>query len=349
MILHVAVLDKFIPPFIKLINEEYGEEAHQFWFTGSIEKYPVEVSESVYVCSKGFWAKLRAYAKLILQCHSAHKIILHGLFDIRVVLILALCPWVLPKCYWVIWGGDLYQYARANNAWRSRTKEVIRRFVIQRIGHLVTYINGDVDLARKWYGAKGVHHECLMYLSNVVNPAIMTVPAKNTEKNDLYILLGNSADPSNNHIEALDLLLPYKDQGIKIFAPLSYGNQAYAEQVISQGRKWFGEKFVPLTDFMVFDQYLEFLKSVDVAIFNHRRQQAMGNTITLLGLGKTVFMRSDVSHWRFLDGLGITLNDVAGLTLQPMDSEAAKENSRIVQSYFSRETLTNQLSGIFEE
>ncbi|SHK36675.1 4-alpha-L-fucosyltransferase glycosyl transferase group 56 [Marinobacter antarcticus] len=348
MILHVAVLDKFIPPFIKLINEGFGEEAHQFWFTGSIEKYPVEVSESVYVCSKGFWAKLRAYAKLILQCHSARKIILHGLFDIRVVLILALCPWVLPKCYWVIWGGDLYQYARANNAWRSRTKEVIRRFVIQRIGHLITYINGDVDLARKWYGAKGVHHECLMYLSNVVERTIISTGSKKTDRNSLRILLGNSADPSNNHIQALEFLVPYKDQDIKIFVPLSYGDQGHAKKVISQGREWFGEKFVPLTDFIAFDQYLEFLKSLDLAIFNHQRQQAMGNTITLLGMGKTVFMQSDVNHWRFLSGLGITLNDVAGLTLRQIDSEAAQENSRIVQSYFSRETLMNQLTDIFE-
>lgn len=348
MILHVAVLDKFIPPFVKLINEEFEEQDHQFWFTDPSKKYPAEVSDAVYVCGNGVWGKLRGYARLVQQLHRARKVMLHGLFDIRVALILALCPWLLTKCYWAIWGGDLYQYTQATNTWRLRIEEVVRRFVIRRLGHLVTYIKGDVDLARKWYRARGVHHECLMYLSNVVDPTTVAVSGTKADKNGLRILLGNSADPSNNHTEVLERLRPYKDENIKVFTPLSYGDPTNAEQVISQGEQWFGGKFVPLTDFMAFDQYLEFLKSLNVAIFNHQRQQAMGNTITLLGMGKTVFMRSDVSHWQFLCGLGITLNDVAKLKLPPIDTDAAQENSRIVQSYFSREALTNQLSDIFE-
>jgi hypothetical protein len=58
--------------------------------------------------------------------------------------------------------------------------------------------------------------------------------------------------------------------------------QQHAKLVIAQGHEWFGDKLVPMTGFMPFEQYLEFLKSFDIAIFNHQRQQAMGNTITLL-------------------------------------------------------------------
>ena len=105
---------------------------------------------------------------------------------------------------------------------------------------------------------------------------------------------------------------------------------------------------VPMTDFMPLEQYLEFLKSLDIAIFNHRLQQAMGNTITLLGMGRTVFMRSEVSQWRFLDGLGIKLNDVKDLTLKQLRKEDARKNARIVHSYFSKATLIKQLSDIFE-
>lgn len=348
MILHVAGLDKFIPPFVKLIKEEFEEEKHQFWFTGSVQKYPVEQSESVYVCGGGIWRKLAGYAKLVKQLHCARKVMLHGLFNIRVVLVLALCPWVLPKCHWIIWGGDLYQFRKASNTWQSRIKEALRRFVIRRFGHLVTYIEGDVELARQWYGAKGTHHECIMYLSNVVDPKMIMEPGPAFDHDGLNILLGNSADPSNNHIEALERLLPFKDQPFKIYAPLSYGDQSHAKKVISQGKAWFGDKFVPMTDFMPFEQYLEFLTSIDIAIFNHQRQQAMGNTITLLGMGKTVFMRSDVSHWRFLTGLGIKLNDVEKLELCRIAHDEADENARVVCSYFSRETLIKQLANIFE-
>lgn len=348
MILHVAGLDKFIPPFVKLIEEEFGGEKHQFWFTGSVQKYSVEQSESVYVCGRCTWRKIAGYAKLVKQLHSARKVMLHGLFNIRVVLALALCPWVLPKCHWIIWGGDLYQFRKASNTWQSRIKEALRRFVIRRVGHLVTYIEGDVERARRWYGAKGIHQECIMYLSNVVDPKMIMEPVPAADQDGLNILLGNSADPSNNHIEAMERLLPFKDQTIKIYAPLSYGDQNYAKKVISQGKAWFGDKFVPMTDFMPFKQYLEFLKSLDIAIFNHQRQQAMGNTITLLGMGKTVFMRSDVSHWCFLTGLGIKLNDVEELKLGRITPKDAAENARIIRSYFSKKNLKNQLEAIFK-
>ena len=348
MILHVAGLDKFIPPFVKIVKEEFEEEKHQFWFTGSVDKYPVDQSETVYVCGGGFWGKLTGYAKLVKQLHSARKVMLHGLFNIRVVLVLALCPWVLPKCYWIIWGGDLYQFRKATNTWRSRIKEALRHFVIRRVGHLVTYIEGDVELARQWYGSKGAYHECIMYLSNVVDPKMMAKSGPVSDHKGWNILLGNSADPSNHHIEALERLLPLKDQAIKIYAPLSYGDQIHAKKVVNQGKAWFGDKFVPITDFMPFEQYLEFLKSLDIAIFNHRRQQAMGNTITLLAMGKTVFMRSEVSHWRFLNRLGIKLNDVESIELCRIAPDDAAGNARVVRSYFSRATLVKQLSDIFE-
>ncbi|MCK5532094.1 MAG: TDP-N-acetylfucosamine:lipid II N-acetylfucosaminyltransferase, partial [Halopseudomonas aestusnigri] len=262
VILHVAGLDKFIPPFVRLVKDEFKEEAHQFWLTGSVEKYPVEKSEAIYVCEDGIRAKLAGYTKLVTQLHSARKVMLHGLFNIRVVLVLALCPWVLPKCHWIIWGGDLYQFRKAGNTWQSHIKEALRRFVIRRVGHLVTYIEGDVELARQWYGARGTYHECIMYLSNVVDPEMITGPGPASDHDGLNILLGNSADPSNNHIEALERLLPFKDQTIKIYAPLSYGDQKHARKVVNQGKAWFGDKFVPMTDFMPFEQYLEFLTSI---------------------------------------------------------------------------------------
>ncbi len=48
--------------------------------------------------------------------------------------------------------------------------------------------------------------------------------------------MGNSADPANEHIEALAQLEKFKESNIKIYVPLSYGNQAYAEQVIEYGK-----------------------------------------------------------------------------------------------------------------
>jgi hypothetical protein len=348
VILHVGNASTFIGPFRKLINSEFLLQAHRFWLTASENRHGIEKASDVYIVDKGFLGESKAYLKLIYQMHSAKKIMLHGLMNDRVVVLLALMPWLMSKCYWMIWGADLYQYKTPRNSWKSRLKEQLRRLVIRRVGHLVTYIEGDVELARQWYGAKGTYHECIMYLSNVVDPRITVEKTQIFAKNGLNILLGNSADPGNNHIEALERLLPYKDQDIKIYAPLSYGGQKHALKVMAYGREWFGDKFVPMTDFMPFERYLEFLNSLDIAIFNHRRQQAMGNTITLLGMGKTIYLKSNASHWRALSSLGIKLNDLARLELKTLEAEEAQKNKRIVHLYFSKAMLINQLSEIFE-
>ncbi len=227
-------------------------------------------------------------------------------------------------------------------------KEWFRRFVISRLGHFVTYIKGDYELAQQWYGARGEYHECLMYPSNVFDPQILQKKEAGKKSHPgLNILVGNSADPSNHHIEVLEQLLPYKDQDIKIHVPLSYGDQDHAQQVINQGKQWFGDKFVPLTSFMALDQYLCFLKNVDIAIFKHERQQAMGNTITLLGLGKTVYMRRDVSQWCFLNDIGVSLKSVSDFSLSCLSEDDASQNSKVIQSYFTKQRLIDQLSHIF--
>ena len=351
MILHVCNLDKFIPPFVKLVNEEFSEENHQFWLP-DVEKlndYPLKKADNIFIGKQTLTGQVKAYFRLLLMLHHAEKVILHGLFNSRIIRLLALCPWLLKKCYWVIWGGDLYQYQKPKPRLRDKIKESLRRFVIKRIGHLVTYILGDVELARKWYNARGEYHECLMYLSNMVNPQVLKGAERAKEAHSgLNILVGNSADPSNNHLDALEKLLPYKDQDIRIYVPLSYGDQAYAEKVIEKGRDWFGDKFLSITFFMPFERYHALLKTVDIAIFNHKRQQAMGNTITLLGLGKTVYMRNDVSQWCFLRKHGLNIKSVSNKDFKQLPSSDLIENVRIINFHFSEKKLIEQLKKVFQ-
>jgi hypothetical protein len=335
---------------VKLISEEFGDKDHQFWIAGvqKLKQYPIKNADNVFIARRSVIAQFLAHIRLLFMLHRTKKVILHGLFNPRVIILLALCPWILGKCYWAIWGADLYQYQKPKLNLRGKIKERLRKLVIKRIGHLVTYIPGDVDLARRWYGARGEYHECLMYLSNVVNPQVLQgVEQTKSTQSGLNILVGNSADPSNNHIEALENLLPYKDQDIKIYVPLSYGDQAHAKKVIEQGKDWFGEKFFPMVSFMPFDQYLKFLKSVDIAIFNHKRQQAMGNIITLLGMGKTVYVRRDVSHSSFLIRIDLNIKFISKFSLESLPAIELLNNAEVVRSYFSRDRLVRQFSNIF--
>ena len=230
-----------------------------------------------------------------------------------------------------MWGGDFYF---------PEKQRWLKKQVIKRIRHFVTYLKGDYELVKKWYGAKGMLHECFMYPSNLYKEYDVK------PKEDVGIIniqVGNSADPTNNHIEVFEKLRQYKDENIKIYVPLSYGPQDHVKYVIAKGKEIFGDKFIALTDFMSFEKYLDFLGAIDITIFAHKRQQAMGTTISLLGMGKKVYMRNDITPWTFFGEIGVKVFDFNSIDLVPINSEVMNENIKIIKSYFSKENYLNQL------
>ncbi len=223
--LHVAYLEKFIPPFISFIRNEFKEDNHEFYTYGNIDSYPYEIKSDTYHSfpqkNKLFTFFCR-YPPLIIKMYQADKIMLHGLFDIFLVVFLFFNPSLLKKCYWFIWGGDLYCYRDKGLGRVSKIiKEFFRKSVIKNIGYLVTYLPGDVYLARKWYGAKGVYIECIMYLSNTYNDSHIKFSSINKSENrGLVIQVGNSADPGNNHVSLLNALERFRSRIIKIYLPI---------------------------------------------------------------------------------------------------------------------------------
>lgn len=341
-VLHVCSLDKFIPPFIDFVEEYFDDFAsrHVFFIAANHRPYNYKIRENTINCGNGYINQIVYLPRIALAMILADKIVLHNLFNPYKVILLALMPWLLKKCYWVMWGGDLYVYQLGERKWKWKLSEFFRRPVIRNIGYLVTGTPGDVELARKWYGACGQHIRCFNYPSNVFKPVVYL---EDKEHSGTNILVGNSADPSNNHKEVLDKLVLYKNNDIKIFCPLSYGNQEYAAGVIDYGKSIFGEKFFPMTDFLDRDKYLKYLQETDVAIFNHKRQQAFGNALMLLGYGKKVFVRKESTLNGVFEGIGLTVFNSEYIDIEKLSPELAARNSQIVIENFSKESLVASL------
>jgi dTDP-N-acetylfucosamine:lipid II N-acetylfucosaminyltransferase len=341
-VLHIVEHQKFIPPFIALVNNNLDSRRHHFFFIRNGHKYQMQGLEKVtlnenasLLCKS--WAFIKA-------ANRAKKIVLHGLFSSWLIVMLFFQPWLLAKCYWIIWGGDLYNDGSGLKGWRWQLKEWFRRPVIRRVGHLVTYVKGDVDLAREIYGARGQYCECLAYPSNT----FQFINLEAHEHIGLNILVGNSADPSNEHLEVLTKLQKIPNVDIKAYLPLSYGDEGYAQHVIDKGCELLAGRMMPLREFMPYSAYLQLLATIDIAIFNHRRQQGMGNIIALLGMGKTVYMRSDTTSWKTLAGFGLVVEDVLNLKLDLLPHKIAELNRDIVRKRFSEKVLVDQLYNIME-
>jgi hypothetical protein len=330
------MLDKFIPPFIDFVGKNFGYHEHKFIVIGK-KRFDFGLNNNhpvIWIDSKLKWFELLNYM------YKSDKIIIHGLWSERFVQLLFLQPWLLKKSYWVMWGGDFY--FPENQNW-------IKKQVIKNMGHLVTYIKGDYEYVKKHYRAKGIYHECLMYLSNIFDEKQYSEAYKIDKKNELWILVGNSATDTNRHEYIFDKLKSFKDKDIKLFVPLSYGDNKYKEKIIKIGKEIFKEKFYPIVDFLSYNDYLKLLYNIDIAIFAHNRQQAMGNTIQLLGLGKKVYLNRNTTQWQLFEDLGVKVFDVEKkISLDYIDYDIKEKNIEIIRNYFSIENLKKQLEKIFK-
>ena len=169
----------------------------------------------------------------------------------------------------------------------------------------------------------------------------------------LQVLLGNSADPCNNHIDACKFLLKSLPKESMINCPLSYGDSNYS--VIFQ--KWaelnLKPRFHPILDYISREKYVELLNSMDIVIMYHNRQQAFGNIITSLCLGKPVFIKRDSPIYSMLTSMGIPnifCIDILKKGNVALLCEKAKKNRPqtliIIQEFFSEQARLNNLKKI---
>lgn len=341
-IIHCMYAEKFIEPFIGFLEKNFDSAEH-FFLIKNFKSYEVSGRSN----TKFLHQKISLTLELVsyfFYLNRAQKIVIHGLHNPNMVFALFLQPWLLKKCYWIMWGGDLYLYELTKSTFKSSLYEKIRAFVIKRMGYFVTQMAGDVELARNWYNAKGHHHESFVYQSNLYQD--YNVALKKCDS--INVLVGNSANPTNNHEQIFEKLIPFKNENVHIFCPLSYGSDAHAFKIRCLGKELFGDKFTPLLEFMPFEQYLDLLGEIDIAIFAHERQQAAGNMVTLLGLGKKVYLSRNVTPWSLFQKLGLNVFDVNTIDLNLLTKEQAINNNKIVAQYFSKENLIIQLREIFQ-
>jgi len=328
------ILDKFIIPYIEFINKNFNPNDHLFVIFGEPKKSKF-INQNF---DNVLWITFKKNLfNLLLHLYKSEKIIIHGLWLDRLIQLIYFQPWLIKKCYWVMWGGDFYFPEKQTS---------IKKKFIKKIKHVITYIDGDVDYIKNNYGANPINHNCIMYLSSIFDENNYK-SIKKINKNELWILIGNSATETNNHEFIFSKLEKFKNENIKLIVPLSYGNELYKKKIIEIGYKIFGNKFSPLINFLPYESYLKVLYNIDIGIFAHTRQQGMGTTIQLLGLGKKVYLNINTSQWQFFKNLGIKIFDINKELNLHINYKEFEHNKLIIKNFFSLKNLKSQWSNIF--
>ena len=311
MIVHIMNASPIVNEYITLVNRYCDKKEHVF-VVGPNGKTCKKVIEEENIIRVRKWYSIKGIIDMICYMNRADYIIAHGLFSGKTVLFFFFQPWLLKKTNWLIWGGDIYGRRDKKQTIYTRMVDWMKSRIVRYFPYITTLVDGDYAIAEKAYHISGKHLKAVYPSPLLMNSfATIKIQEKAKERGPIRILVGNSATESNQHEDAFNMLMKYKDEDIRIYVPLSYGPEEYGERIAILGKKIFGDKFIPMRSFMKKDEYTEFLQTIQIGLFNNNRQQAMGNINQLLLLNKKVYIRDDTTMWTYYENdLGCRLHSI---------------------------------------
>ncbi len=358
-ILHILGQHFYEREFYKLVAQhpELREGVHHVFLFQGNRAFSVEECADITIRFSndrlGSLEKLKLFQS---EGKQADIIIFHGLWFPKIQLLYAVQSRIARKSRWVLWGGDLYNdLLFPDGGLKARLKRGIKSKLIKKIEGIIALVPGDYAVVKENYATNSRLYKAFYPLP--VNFKLLDrviAERKPEERRVSTILLGNSASKTNEHFEAIDFLTKLSNKEFNVLCPLSYGDMEYAKKVIEYGKTKLGSRFEPLTEYMKPEDYAKVLNTVDAAIMNHKRQQAVGNIVALLYLGKKVFLRQEVTTYSWLRDMGITVFDIdeilgaASDDIFYIEPDKAIANREIIKEYFSEENCVKLWKRIFD-
>ena len=220
---------------------------------------------------------------------------------------------------------------------------------VQRVDYFAGVFPLEYDLVKNnpWFRAKQVFYE-------YTNPKDFTPFPNTLPEIGINILVGNSADINNNHLDLLDFVKNLNLEGKTVIVPLSYGgSKKYADEVANIYQSTLKEHCRVLVDYMPRDEYFKLLKSCGVALFYHERQQATCNIEELLKNGVKVFFSETSINYRHYKSVGLHIYSIQkDLTNEaintPLTDEQKWNNIRILYRTSNKEYRLKYLYDIYK-
>lgn len=298
---HIILDSTYADDFISFVCSNYNKNDHLFYIMPTVGRECVNTNINQDRIIK---INNRKILSVLMSAGGNDELVIHGLFNNHVICFLYFYRKLLKRrCSIVMWGADLYEHRNLSNEkfpHKAFFLEIFRKYIFQNVKQLAFDMPTDYTLMQEWYGTqRDVLY--ITYPQLIDRDTIKRAREQkeiNNKRSTINILIGNSATDTNRHVEIFEWIKKYKDEDVKIFCPLSYGDVTYAKKIADIGEKTFGDKFVPLLDFLDTKKYINLMSNIDVAIFHNNRQQAMGNITLASCLGSKVYISQQTSMWR---------------------------------------------------
>lgn len=199
----------------------------------------------------------------------------HGQFNLWIWLAILTDRLPAQRCYWHIWGADLYQEKKGISA---QIFYFFRRQAQKKLNAIFA-TRGDLRVMKQRLKRENPKDELIYFPTKLAENCI-----ENSRSDAIFtILVGNSGDPSNQHIHALKRLKTElnitEETAVKLIIPMGYPaqNEAYIQQVQAVAYQLFSANQVEILQHKLpFDEYRKQIQQADLAVFNFERQQGIG-------------------------------------------------------------------------
>ncbi len=214
------------------------------------------------------------------QSDRSMRFFLHGQFNAWLWLALLNGKIKPDQVYWHIWGADLYEEAKT---WRFRAFYWLRRRAHSKVKQVFA-TRGDITYYQQRYPYVAA---TLLYYPYKVNPVVTESTIDTSSSGAMTILVGNSGDPSNRHIEALHAVYRQFGATVHVVMPVmsfqAQDHHHYIAEVYAVAVKLFTQRNVQLlTQHIPFADYQEILRRCSLAYFIFNRQQGINTLCQLI-------------------------------------------------------------------
>lgn len=280
------------------------------------------------------------------------------------------------KVVWFAWGYDIYEKPYnfiPQNLYGPRTKKYlwlsflkrtlfkirknekeqeVKRFkevFLRRIDYFSGVFPYEVDLLKQYHPL--FHAQGVDFYYGSTTFFIPEDPDTNIVHGKKNIIIGNSGNPTGNHLDALSSLSSVSlDNDTKIIIPLSYGGtDRYNLKVEKEFNKIAPGRVLILRNYMPFNEYIDIISSCRAAIFAHERQQASDNIFLQMMYGARVYLSESSYAYKYLKEIGFSIfsyqNDIRLLNKE-LSEEEVMNNRRLLSSLYASSKLINRVKNI---